>query len=290
MDSSSMEPAEVRGRPMPLHEDNDEIKSPRGRTERSHSPSALDWPLSREEKKTRVLQLYDRDTRAADQLLRTGEDALEALRFELRRIREVFPTRRDIVARHIDDETELNEARSGASSPERTVPRPLDEANAALFRVVSDATSVLAACLANQESPDPDEIPKPRAKSEGQRVIHPPKCPKKRHSRGDSTPKRVSFGDEDFIPVSDGEEDMPKREADVLKGEAGIPRRSPYSRLPPPPSVPPPPPPQSHPSGRLPPRPQQSIPGGFQPNDCMALSAFISGPVPQFFVQRDHQP
>lgn len=263
---------------MPLDEEDSPQRTSDRRAERSHSPSALDWPLSREEKKTRVLQLYDRDTRAADQLLRTGEEALEALRVELRRIRETFPKRRDDVARQTQcDKEVIDESDSGSSSPERTpVPHPLDEANAALFKVVSDASSVLAACLTMEESQDLESAsPKPRAKSEGQRVLHPLTTSRRpRRSRGgDSTPKRVSFADD--TGMSDTEEDMAKR--------------------PPPPSVPPPPPPpprmfealslvSAHPRGRLPPCPQQPIPGGQNDNMCQ-LSAFISGPVPQFFVK-----
>jgi len=44
---------------------------------------SLDWPLSREEKKNRVLRLYDDDLQAADQLLKTGEAAIAELRVEL---------------------------------------------------------------------------------------------------------------------------------------------------------------------------------------------------------------
>jgi len=263
--------SEARGRTLPL----DEADSPQVRTERSHSPSALDWPLSREEKKTRVLQLYDRDTRAADQLLRNGEEALDALRNELRRIRDVFPIRRDVVAKQADCDAGSDQFHSRAFSPERTpVPHPLHEANAALSRVLTDASSVLAACLANQEGPDLEvDSQKPRAKSEGQRTQHPPKSPLQRTPRrsrgGDATPKRVSFADDPL--VSDEEEEQ-------------ITRRL----LPPPPSVPPPPPP-SNPRGRLPPRPTQPCPCGHSPSGNMniaQLSAFISGPVPQFFVNQ----
>lgn len=49
--------------------------------------ASLDWPLSRDEKKSCVLKLYDRDVRAANNLLRSGEAALEALRQELAVVR-----------------------------------------------------------------------------------------------------------------------------------------------------------------------------------------------------------
>jgi len=48
---------------------------------------SLDWPLSREEKKSRVLRLYDADVQAANQQLQAGEVKLEVLRGELKAIR-----------------------------------------------------------------------------------------------------------------------------------------------------------------------------------------------------------
>lgn len=68
-----------------------------GRRQRSQPGDALtrqwrghasaDWPLSQEEKKKCVLRLYDRDLHAANELVRSGEDALRTLRSELRLIR-----------------------------------------------------------------------------------------------------------------------------------------------------------------------------------------------------------
>jgi hypothetical protein len=48
---------------------------------------AMDWPLSREEKKSQILRLYNDDVRAADNMLSSGEAALEALRDELDTVR-----------------------------------------------------------------------------------------------------------------------------------------------------------------------------------------------------------
>jgi hypothetical protein len=44
---------------------------------------ALDWPLSRNEKKSHVLKLYDMDMREANKLLQDGETAMTMLRQEL---------------------------------------------------------------------------------------------------------------------------------------------------------------------------------------------------------------
>lgn len=49
--------------------------------------ASLDWPLSRDEKKSCVLKFYEQDVRAANRLLRSGEAALEALRQELAVVR-----------------------------------------------------------------------------------------------------------------------------------------------------------------------------------------------------------
>ncbi|CAE8648074.1 unnamed protein product [Polarella glacialis] len=48
---------------------------------------AQDWPLSREEKKSQILRLYNDDVRAADSMLCSGEATLEALREELDAVR-----------------------------------------------------------------------------------------------------------------------------------------------------------------------------------------------------------
>eukprot|EP00931_Biecheleriopsis_adriatica_P016640 TRINITY_DN12217_c0_g1_i1.p1 TRINITY_DN12217_c0_g1~~TRINITY_DN12217_c0_g1_i1.p1 ORF type:complete len:318 (+),score=79.96 TRINITY_DN12217_c0_g1_i1:50-1003(+) len=47
----------------------------------------MDWPLSREEKKERLLGLYSQDVRAADDMLQAGEASMEKLRVELDALR-----------------------------------------------------------------------------------------------------------------------------------------------------------------------------------------------------------
>jgi len=49
--------------------------------------TALDWPLSRNEKKSHVLELYDKEVHAANSMLRSGETALQALQQELQTIK-----------------------------------------------------------------------------------------------------------------------------------------------------------------------------------------------------------
>merc|ERR1712194_596920 len=51
--------------------------------------SSSDWPLSRQEKKERILRLYERDFQASDKLLQTKDANLEALREELTQVRRV---------------------------------------------------------------------------------------------------------------------------------------------------------------------------------------------------------
>lgn len=48
---------------------------------------SLDWPLSTNEKKSRVMCLYDKENRVANALVESGEIALEALRNELQAVR-----------------------------------------------------------------------------------------------------------------------------------------------------------------------------------------------------------
>lgn len=47
---------------------------------------SCDWPLSREEKKRRVMNLYNQELRAANQLLESGEEARTSLMAELGRL------------------------------------------------------------------------------------------------------------------------------------------------------------------------------------------------------------
>eukprot|EP00929_Paragymnodinium_shiwhaense_P083820 TRINITY_DN44792_c0_g1_i2.p1 TRINITY_DN44792_c0_g1~~TRINITY_DN44792_c0_g1_i2.p1 ORF type:complete len:304 (+),score=94.87 TRINITY_DN44792_c0_g1_i2:58-969(+) len=49
--------------------------------------AAMDWPLSREEKKGQLLKLYQKDVQAADSMIESRELALAALRDELEAIR-----------------------------------------------------------------------------------------------------------------------------------------------------------------------------------------------------------
>jgi len=51
------------------------------------SGMALDWPLSREEKKNRVMRLYDRDVQACDFMIHSSQTTLVALEKELNRAR-----------------------------------------------------------------------------------------------------------------------------------------------------------------------------------------------------------
>eukprot|EP00928_Gymnodinium_smaydae_P011715 TRINITY_DN14297_c0_g1_i1.p1 TRINITY_DN14297_c0_g1~~TRINITY_DN14297_c0_g1_i1.p1 ORF type:complete len:575 (-),score=145.48 TRINITY_DN14297_c0_g1_i1:142-1767(-) len=48
---------------------------------------SADWPLSRDEKRTRIMRLYDHDVQAADELLLSGEAALQTLRAQLDALR-----------------------------------------------------------------------------------------------------------------------------------------------------------------------------------------------------------
>mmetsp|Transcript_41982 Transcript_41982/g.74230 ORF Transcript_41982/g.74230 Transcript_41982/m.74230 type:complete len:363 (-) Transcript_41982:75-1163(-) len=54
---------------------------------KAHSAPHLDWPLSAEEKKGCVLRLYDKDVQAANELIRSSEERLEALQMQLAKTR-----------------------------------------------------------------------------------------------------------------------------------------------------------------------------------------------------------
>merc|ERR1719265_270287 len=100
--------------------------------------------MSREEKKNRVLQLYDRDARASHDQLRNNENALDELRKELRRLRQALPPQKKKPG--YEDERE-------ESSPEHT-PRPpredqfqLNQVNEAVHRAIAKATCIVGNLL-----------------------------------------------------------------------------------------------------------------------------------------------
>lgn len=189
---SVSECSDDRGRGEPSDEE------PHRRPSRSHSPAAsVDWPMSREEKKNRVLQLYDRDARAANDQLRSGETALDELRKELRRLRQALPPPKKNHGCELDDED---------STPEMT-PRPptaaqsqLNQVNDAVHRAIAKATCIVGNLLEpGWASADEDGFePHRRAKSEGaprKEEQQPAAIRKRRRSRPEA-PRRVSFADD----------------------------------------------------------------------------------------------
>mmetsp|Transcript_50142 Transcript_50142/g.119363 ORF Transcript_50142/g.119363 Transcript_50142/m.119363 type:complete len:340 (+) Transcript_50142:100-1119(+) len=52
---------------------------------RHSAPPGLDWPLSLEEKKSCLLQLFSKDVQAANEVIRSGEEKLRVLELELQR-------------------------------------------------------------------------------------------------------------------------------------------------------------------------------------------------------------
>lgn len=116
------------------------------------SSGALDWPLSREEKKQHVIKLYDRDVKAADHLLKSGETALESLRHELHKLRseskscqhrtESFPGGRD-------------EEISGTETSQIAAPAGIAESGDGSSGLVMDCSVFTVASRSNPGTPRP---------------------------------------------------------------------------------------------------------------------------------------
>lgn len=112
----------------------------------------MDWPLSREETKCRLLRLYDSDVQAADQLLHNGEAALEALRGELNSIRHAKGTTSAPPLRSPCLQAEQSQLPTPSKEevPEvtsiagRSVAGDADEATIRLREAVESATAVAA--------------------------------------------------------------------------------------------------------------------------------------------------
>jgi len=146
--------------------------------------TAMDWPLSRDEKKTQILRLYNEDVRAADSMLSSGEEAMEALREELDAVRQAA----GLKVRNNDREVTESPRRATADSE-------IERLRAA----VESAAAVLRAMVpAEDEGSDDEECRvsrRGRARSEGARSKEADLRPALRRSKSREGPKRrVSFG------------------------------------------------------------------------------------------------
>jgi len=160
---------------------------------------SMDWPLSREEKKSQLLRLYSHDVMAADNMLASGNQTLEALRAELEAVRSAAGIQKS--AKKFPSISKLD-ALSHPASP----PKSADDEVQRLRQAVESAAAVLRALLPEDEADEGmgDEEaktpPRLRARSEGAFrepsavAARPALCRTPRESR---RPKRkVSFGGE----------------------------------------------------------------------------------------------
>jgi len=166
---------------------------------------AMDWPLSREEKKSQLLRFYHTDMRIADSLIVSGEATLKALHKELDDIRRTSPVAQQSL--RVDD--------THQSSKEQ------DAETARLRQAVESATAVLRALLPTTEEEgkcDLNDIvdrssQKCRAKSEGAAPsfdvpTKPGALCRTPRSSTDRRRRRVSFGGESPGETSEGNEAM----------------------------------------------------------------------------------
>lgn len=160
--------------------------------------TAMDWPLSREEKKTQLLRLYNDDVRAADSMLCSGNRALEALRAELEAVRAaagIQKTAREIPCSSMVNEQDLPATPSQiADSEVQRLRQAVENASAVLRAILPQDDEEPDGCSADTEA----TLPKLRARSEGAGrepkaiAARPALCRTPRNSR---RPKRkVSFG------------------------------------------------------------------------------------------------
>ncbi|CAJ1401585.1 unnamed protein product [Effrenium voratum] len=159
-----------------------------------------DWPLSKEEQKKRIIRLYDKDVKAANQLLSSGEaelkQAIQALHEELKAARAAAQSRSSAAHREPRATRETREVVTDSCPKRRFEPsspgsdRASDvtdadaaaEAAARLQHVIVDAAATLASLFGTsslssvlvgiaEEAEDGDKEARQRAKSEGSRVV-----------------------------------------------------------------------------------------------------------------------
>jgi len=182
----------------------------------------MDWPLSREEKKSQLLRFYHNDVRIADSLIVSGEATLVALHKELDEIRRTTTT------------SQLLEG--SAVQPE--APSAQEQETARLRQAVESATAVLRALLPTQEAACDDGAScdeagsnqigpvKVRARSEGAAPQYgsstptkPALCRTPRSRDGKRRERRVSFHGDSTTEADDNDEayQTPRRHGDAAK-------------------------------------------------------------------------
>jgi len=189
----------------------------------------LDWPLSHEEKKGCVMRLFDKDVRAANDMIRSGEKKLQAMQAELEEARAAVtacaqPAQPSKVlaepAKKLRGRTTESRKKSIAT-PQLASGTPVKNAQLAtessedaaekLRAAIASATAALAALEGRQSaSAEPELANATRSRSEG-----PKEAPEgilcsaaRRHSRARSMEgmkRRVSFGD---LPKSDDDDKL----------------------------------------------------------------------------------
>jgi len=172
--------------------------------------AANDWPMSREEKKHHILSLYSDDVRAADNMLSSGESALEALREELDAVRRAAGVRKKTSASAKNSKSPGGQGETAGPLTPTTPPSPGRDREVERLRcAVESAAAVLRAILPPSDADDETDenekgmqscLTKPRARSEhairenGVVPARPALC---RTPRNSGTPrKRVSWGSE----------------------------------------------------------------------------------------------
>eukprot|EP00931_Biecheleriopsis_adriatica_P093849 TRINITY_DN6756_c0_g1_i2.p1 TRINITY_DN6756_c0_g1~~TRINITY_DN6756_c0_g1_i2.p1 ORF type:complete len:299 (+),score=75.55 TRINITY_DN6756_c0_g1_i2:53-949(+) len=157
--------------------------------------SAMDWPLSREEKKTQILRLYNEDVQAADTMLSSGEKALEALREELDAVRQAAGVHKAVRSTLL----EASEAVKAADAAEPASDGCEAEAEIERLRAaVESAAAVLRAIVPEKDDPLALQRSRPRSRSEGSTrgaaALRPALCRGPREKSRDGGKRRVSFG------------------------------------------------------------------------------------------------
>eukprot|EP00931_Biecheleriopsis_adriatica_P051790 TRINITY_DN30069_c0_g1_i1.p1 TRINITY_DN30069_c0_g1~~TRINITY_DN30069_c0_g1_i1.p1 ORF type:complete len:388 (+),score=55.06 TRINITY_DN30069_c0_g1_i1:49-1212(+) len=176
---------------------------------RSQSAPHIDWPLSAEEKKGCILQLFDRDVRAANDIIRSHEEQLKHLQLELTKTRtgalaESVDAAKDQAVEHFDISSDCD--------PDET-----SSAAEKLRAAMASAAAALKALECKQqklEASAPLGLGSPaRSRSEGPVVgiLAKESLPGSRCSSLGQRKKRVSFGKrEDHELATDGMEPEPE--------------------------------------------------------------------------------
>jgi hypothetical protein len=178
----------------------------------SAEATAMDWPMSREEKKAQVMRLYNQDVKAADEMIQAGHVSVQSLQAQIDEIRRAIEKENITIWSEGQMPGGGNRVNLRNTVANFEQLRGTVESSAALLRAMAFQQDLHGDAPDDRSGDAEASSGARRCKSEGglRTVLDvaPPKSALSRtprNSRGCATPRRVSFGTKELVGDSDSE-------------------------------------------------------------------------------------